>query len=167
ALRRLPLQARGAAQARRGARRARAHGGRDVSMRWWGWGSADAPAGAGLPAGAERLLREELGAGERRVAPVELSAVRLPEPALSERVAERLAAIVGEEHVRRDRLARVSHAAGRSYPDLVRLRSGDATGAPDAVVLPASHPEVLDVLRACEADGVAVVPFGGGTSVVG
>jgi alkyldihydroxyacetonephosphate synthase len=138
-----------------------------MSMRWWGWGSAATPAWPELPPGAERLLREELGAGERRVAPVELSDVRLPEPALPERVAARLAGLVGEENVRRDRLARVSHAAGRSYPDLVRLRSGDAGGAPDAVVRAGSHREVLDVLRACESDGVAVVPFGGGTSVVG
>jgi len=138
-----------------------------MSMRWWGWGGEDTPASPALPLGAERLLRDELGAGERRVAPVELSAVRLPDPALPERAVARLAGIVGEENVRRDRLARVSHAAGRSYPDLVRLRSGDASGAPDAVVCPATHAEVLDVLRACESDGVAVVPFGGGTSVVG
>jgi alkyldihydroxyacetonephosphate synthase len=138
-----------------------------MSMHWWGWGSADAPASRELPHGAERLLSEELGAGERRMAPVELSDVRLPEPALPERALARLAGIVGEENVRRDRLARVSHAAGRSYPDLVRVRSGDAGGAPDAVVHAGSHREVLDVLRACESDGVAVVPFGGGTSVVG
>ena len=62
---------------------------------------------------------------------------------------------------------RVRHAAGRSYPDLVRLRTGDGSGAPDAVVLPGSEREVAAVLAACEQAGVAVVPFGGGTSVVG
>ena len=74
---------------------------------------------------------------------------------------------MGEEHVRDDRLARVLHAAGKSYPDLVRQRAGDCEQAPDAVVLPASHEEVGLVLAACAEAGVAVVPFGGGTSVVG
>src|SRR5207248_5419614 len=55
----------------------------------------------------------------------------------------------------------------RRYPALVRLRAGDASGAPDAVVLPGSHEEVREVIAACDAEGVAVIPFGGGTSVVG
>lgn len=135
-------------------------------MRWWGWGP-EGGRGGELPAAAERLLRAELGAGDRRTPPVALSEVRLPDPALPERVTARLAGIVGEDHVRQDRAARVSHAAGRSYPDLVRLRSGDGSGAPDAVVSPASEAEVADVLAACASDGIAVVPFGGGTSVVG
>src|SRR5690606_14157635 len=47
------------------------------------------------------------------------------------------------------------------------MRAGDARDAPDAVVLPGSHEEVTEVLRVCSAHRVAVVPFGGGTSVVG
>jgi alkyldihydroxyacetonephosphate synthase len=39
--------------------------------------------------------------------------------------------------------------------------------APDAVLAPGSHDEVLELLRACAAHRVAVVPFGGGSSVVG
>jgi alkyldihydroxyacetonephosphate synthase len=135
-------------------------------MRWWGWGEDghDAP----LPATARSLLEGELGAlptGRRD--PVALSDVRLPEPALPAGVRERLAGAVGAEHVRDDRLARVTHAAGRGYPDLVRLRAGDASPAPDAVVEPADAQEIAAVLRVCEEAGVAVVPFGGGTSVVG
>jgi alkyldihydroxyacetonephosphate synthase len=47
------------------------------------------------------------------------------------------------------------------------MRAGDADDAPDAVIEPADHEEVLGVLRACEEHRIAVVPFGGGTSVVG
>src|SRR5205823_1014655 len=61
----------------------------------------------------------------------------------------------------------IRRAAGRAYPDLFRLRAGDATGAADAVVLPGSESEVAAVLAVCERARVAVVPFGGGTSVVG
>ena len=47
------------------------------------------------------------------------------------------------------------------------MRAGAPHGAPDAVVFPASHEEVLAVLAICSAERVAVVPFGGGTSIVG
>ena len=135
-------------------------------MRWWGWGTDQAPEPE-LPAAAGPLLRDELGLGERRTPHVPLEEVRLPEPALPERTLARLVGVVGEENVRQDRLARVVHAAGRSYPDLVRLRSGDGSGAPDAVVYAGSQREVSDVLAACDVDGIGVIPFGGGTSVVG
>jgi alkyldihydroxyacetonephosphate synthase len=134
-------------------------------MRWFGWG-ADGSSTAGLPAGADRLLGA-LGAAGRRTSPVALEEVRLPEPVLGAEVRSRLAAVVGEENVLDDRLTRVSRAAGRSYPDLVRLRSGDGSGAPDAVVRPGSAGEVAELLALCSEAGVAVVPFGGGTSVVG
>ena len=133
-------------------------------MRWWGWGEdARAPR---LPAAADTLLREQLGAepGNR---PVPLEQVRLPEPALPARARERLEAAVGREQLRDDRETRVVHAAGRSYADLVRLRSGDASNAPDAAVYPRSPSEVAEVLAACSECRVAVIPFGGGTSVVG
>src|SRR5204862_6162435 len=54
-----------------------------------------------------------------------------------------------------------------STADRLRQRAGEVTGAPDAISYPASHDEVLAVLRACAEHGVQVVPFGGGTSVVG
>jgi alkyldihydroxyacetonephosphate synthase len=136
-------------------------------MRWWGWGT-DAHAGV-LPEAAQALLREELDLGGREEVPrrVSLDEVRLPEAAGGSRLAERLAEIVGAANVRADRLARVSHAAGKGYADLVRLRAGDASSAPDAVAFPGSAREVAGLIERCAADGVAVVPFGGGTSVVG
>jgi alkyldihydroxyacetonephosphate synthase len=91
----------------------------------------------------------------------------MPSSVLSEPARRALVDVVGEEQVREDRLSRVAHAAGRSYPDLVRLRAGDASSAPDAVVTPATAAEIAAVLTACAEHGVAVVPFGGGTSVVG
>ena len=136
-------------------------------MRWWGWGE-DGHVVA-MPEAATALLRKEIGADpsappRRHVA---LEEVRLPAPRLPAAARERLSAAVGAERVRDDRGARVAHAAGRSYPDLVRLRVGDGSSAPDAVVTPESVDQVRAVLAACAERGVAVVPFGGGTSVVG
>ncbi len=135
-------------------------------MRWWGWGvdGHDAP----LPAPALALLRDELGVDPATdLRPVALDDVELADPALLPPTRALLERAVGAEHVRDDRLARVTHSAGRSYPDLVRLRSGRGLNAPDAVVLPGTREEVARVLEICAREGVAVVPFGGGTSVVG
>jgi alkyldihydroxyacetonephosphate synthase len=135
-------------------------------MRWWGWGEEGHE--VSLPEPALALLRDELGADPAaRHAPVALEDVRLPEPRLPGGARGLLESAVGAEHVLDDRAARVAHAAGRSYADLVRLRSGDASSAPDVVVAPGSADEVRAVLGACASERVAVVPFGGGTSVVG
>jgi alkyldihydroxyacetonephosphate synthase len=135
-------------------------------MRWWGWGE-DGHSVPLLPA-AEGLLRDELGADTGvRKPPVAFEQVAAPDARLPEAVRERLGSAVGAENVRDDRETRIAHAVGRSYPDLVRIRSGDASSAPDAVVLPASAEQVAAVLAACAEHRVAVVPFGGGTSVVG
>jgi alkyldihydroxyacetonephosphate synthase len=135
-------------------------------MRWWGWGEDGHD--VALPEHALAMLRSELGIDPAAGAlPVALEAVRLPDSRLDASVRARLAAVVGEENVLDDRAARVGHAAGRSYPDLVRLRTGELTGAPDAVVAPGSADQVQALLAACAEARVAVVPFGGGTSVVG
>lgn len=78
-----------------------------------------------------------------------------------------LASVVGDDHVATDRASRLAHLGGASYTDYARRRSGDAADAPDAVVSPHTHEQVVDVLRLCSARGIAVVPLGGGTSVVG
>jgi alkyldihydroxyacetonephosphate synthase len=109
------------------------------------------------------MLRDLVGEAEpdRRV---ELEQVGMPEPralpsALIEAAGEH-AVLDGREH-------RIRRAAGQSYPDLIRLRAGRLDDAPDAVVLPGTPDEVARVLAVCAAEGIAVVPFGGGTSVVG
>jgi alkyldihydroxyacetonephosphate synthase len=66
-----------------------------------------------------------------------------------------------------DDASRALHLGGKSTPDLLARRSEQTQQAPDAIVLPSSHADVAAVLRICDARGIAVVPFGGGTSVVG
>jgi alkyldihydroxyacetonephosphate synthase len=134
-------------------------------MRWWGWGDEAHP--PGLPEHALAFLRGHVGIAERPRPPVALGAVTLPVSGLDASTASELERVVGTENVRIDHRERVLHAAGKGYVDLVRLRSGAPDGAPDAVVHPADHDQVQAVLGVCAAGSVAVVPFGGGTSVVG
>jgi FAD/FMN-containing dehydrogenases len=75
--------------------------------------------------------------------------------------------VVGEDAVDASSAARIRRAAGKSYEDLLRLRAGDVGDAPDVVVRPAARDEVAAVLGLCAEEELAVVPFGGGTSVVG
>ncbi len=130
-------------------------------MKWFGWGDPERR----LPLGDEAvaMLRAEVG-GARPDGRAALESVVIPPPrplppALTETVGPG-AVLTGHEH-------RVRRAAGRGYPDLVRLRAGRLDDAPDAVVLPGSAAEVERVLDICGREEIAVVPFGGGTSVVG
>jgi alkyldihydroxyacetonephosphate synthase len=134
-------------------------------MIWHGWG--DPGQRHGLQEGAEAFLAERIGGLGEPTPPVALEDVRVGPSALSDEQRRALTEVVGPAVVRDDHRTRVEHAGGKSYPDLLRRRQGDAVAAPDAVVLPASHDEVLRLLAACVEHAVAVVPFGGGTSVVG
>jgi alkyldihydroxyacetonephosphate synthase len=66
-----------------------------------------------------------------------------------------------------DRYERVSHALGKAYRDVVRGFRGEFENPPDLVAFPRDESEIEVVLSWAEAEGAAVVPFGGGTSVVG
>jgi alkyldihydroxyacetonephosphate synthase len=139
-------------------------------LRWNGWGRLGESM-ALSPARREALLASlgELLGRELRpaVEPVALEAVTLPAPRIGEATLRGLRACCGTAGVRTGHFERVTHAAGRSLPDLLRLRAGDLAGSPDAVVYPPDEGAVAAVLRVAAAAGVAVVPFGGGTSVVG
>jgi len=135
-------------------------------MRWWGWGREDRR--LPLTRAFAKLLDTRLGLDGSSREPVALAEVAVAEPALSERARQRLEESVGgAAWVRSDPLSRIIHSGGKSYLELVRMRAGAPLGAPDAVVFPASHEQVLAVLATASAERVAVVPFGGGTSIVG
>src|SRR5690606_33791800 len=130
--------------------------------RWkfWGWGYE----GSGLsPDEEHRLLefyRDRFGsAGEARPVPtvddVALRPSRLVPPA-------RLAHLCSTEPYER-----LAHTYGKSYPEAVRIFAGDFANAPDLVARPRSEDEVAALLAWAADARAAVVPFGGGSSVVG
>jgi alkyldihydroxyacetonephosphate synthase len=133
-------------------------------LSWSGWG--DPAQRAELPEALRKLLADALGVHPPRDGAVALEELQLAPSRLDAAVVERLSAIVGGRAAA-GREARVRHTRGKSTPDLLRLRAGDVADAPDLVLWPGTHEEVLELLHACSEDRVAVVPFGGGTSVVG
>ncbi len=133
---------------------------RDTS--WWGWG--DPAVRPELDAAALDVLRERVGNLQPWPLARELGDFPLP---AAEPLPQAVLDAVGAENVFTDDEDRLRHATGRGYVDLARLRLGEVGGAPDAVLTPADAEAVKRVLDTCAAEGVAVVPFGGGSSVVG
>ena len=134
-------------------------------MSWYAWG--DPERAKALDPGLRDLIARTLNADFQDMPPVPEERVELPPSRLDGSLREALAAVVGAEHVRTDDAIRLRRSGGKSTPDLLLRRAGKADHAPDAVVLPADHDQVQRLLEVCSAERVAVVPFGGGTSVVG
>ncbi|QJQ05766.1 FAD-binding oxidoreductase [Undibacterium piscinae] len=123
--------------------------------RWNGWGddsidfsiNSDALAflqqriGKGLPATDATLAQACSG----------VPASRLP--------AHRLVSTTGE--------VRMRNSLGQSLPDWLKMRFGKIDSFPDGVAFPESADQVRELLAYASACGAAVIPYGGGTSVVG
>lgn len=134
-------------------------------MKWNAWG--DPAEAKPLSEGIRSLLKQALGLEDSTTAELESEQVRLRPSALSPADREGLAAIVGAEYCGVDDRARLMRAGGKSTLDLLRRKDFGVQDAPDAVLLPGSEEEVAKILRFCADRSIAIVPFGGGTSVVG
>ncbi|MGN6721077.1 MAG: FAD-binding oxidoreductase [Marmoricola sp.] len=131
-------------------------------MHWSRWGD---PAEAGPVSDSVRgLIDMFLGASDTPA--VSAEQVALSAPLAADLVAE-LGAIVGPEHVSTAHSDRLLRTRGKSTPDLLKIRSGDGSESPDVVVRPGNAAEIEALIAWCVRQHVALVPFGGGTSVVG
>ncbi|MHC9044132.1 FAD-binding oxidoreductase [Microbacterium saperdae] len=133
-------------------------------MRWNGWG--DPAQAMDLPLAVRTLLPLLLGRTRRPADAVELADVTVAPSALTAHDLDVFGRAVGFAQVDVAHEARIRHAGGRSTPDLLRRRVAEQR-VPDAVLRPGTHDEATAVLTAAAELDVAVIPFGGGTSVVG
>jgi alkyldihydroxyacetonephosphate synthase len=127
----------------------------------WGWGYEDeVPSHEEVRAAAAGLVGH-LGFGSADVErSVPLERVALPAPRIQPPPG--LAGICST-----DRHDRASHAHGKSYRDVVRAFRGRFDHAPDIVAFPRDEADIEGLLEWCAATGAALIPYGGGTSVVG
>lgn len=125
----------------------------------WGWGEEDK---------ALRSLsrREELGMQalgfklyEEPVAPTPSTEVHVPQPRFTlpqewsmEETSER------EERLR--------HTLGQSFPEVIQAFKGEYKYIPDYVVFPSSEKDIEVIFSFCSSNRIAVLPWGGGSSVV-
>jgi alkyldihydroxyacetonephosphate synthase len=125
-------------------------------MRLWnGWG--DDTVTYPLPAGAVHALEEWVGPGT---------------PPRDAALAEVLAAVPpsrlpAHPLVSTEPVERLRHARGQSLPDWLALRSGRVEAFPDGVAYPLEAAGVRQLLRYAATAGARLIPYGGGTSVVG
>jgi len=144
----------------------------DISnLRWWGWGTQDQDFSlAGRPT-FWPTLKEWLDlpaeALEREIPPLSLDEISLRPPRLDDPVLSSLRKLLGDDAVHTDKLSRVEHAYGKSYRDLIRIRAGHIPNPPDVVVYPTDQGHVASLLAWAAARDIAIVPFGGGSSVLG
>jgi len=131
----------------------------DRTRSYWGWGYVEEhPDPDRIDALRERL-ETEFGFPELDlVDPPDLADVDAPDPGLDG---------PGFDFCTTERRSRVHHTYGDAYRDKVRGLRGDFASAPDVVAEPESEAEIADILSWATDEHVAVVPYGGGTSVVG
>lgn len=134
-------------------------------MKWNAWG--DPAAAKPLSDGIRTLLAGALGIDGNIEPDRPLDDVSVRPSELADTDRDALADMVGAEFVKTTDADRLLRAGGKSTLDLLRRRDNGAQDAPDAVLLPGDDDTVADILRYCSQHRIAVVPFGGGTSVVG
>ena len=123
--------------------------------RWNGWG--DNTVVYPLPEKGPKLLLEIAGAGViPKDAKLETVVGSVPESRL-----------VQHPLVTIDPHERVCHARGQSLPDWIALRSGRINVFPDGVAYPMNDEAVVELIRYADQVGAQLIPYGGGTSVVG
>jgi alkyldihydroxyacetonephosphate synthase len=123
--------------------------------RWNGWGSDDVD--YPVPSSALVYLAEALGPAQPGPsAPLETIVGRIPPSRLSD-----------HPLISRDPETRLRHARGHSLPDWIALRFGSLDRFPDGVALPTSDDEIERILAFAKETGTWLIPYGGGTSVVG
>ncbi|MFF8828579.1 FAD-binding oxidoreductase [Streptomyces sp. NPDC015131] len=124
---------------------------------WWGWGYEDAQPDDAECAALGALLPGTL---PRPLPPPRVAGLRIARPGATPPAA--LAHLVSD-----DPADRAAHAMGKAYRDVMRALRGRPGRIPDLVARPASGQDVADLLDWAGGHGVAVVPYGGGSSVVG
>lgn len=127
---------------------------------WWGWGWEDTALTEEQTAKLATSITSRFGVELEVRPPPSLDDLDLPTP--------RVAAPSSLESLfSTDRYDRAGHTYGKAYRDVVRASYGDLAHPPDAVAFPATEADVVAILDwAADAD-VAVVPYGGGSSVCG
>ena len=137
-------------------------------MKWWGWGHSDFE----FPMDKKPLmwpfLQKMVGiTRDVKTPPVSRAQIKLEAPRLNSAFMAALGTALKPEQYTSNEDERLLHSYGKSYNDLVRVRRGQIDRAPDLVVLPNQHSDVESVVKLCHDHNVCLIPFGGGTNIVG
>lgn len=129
--------------------------------KWWGWGTNNHALPPQLADVARYFLAAKLDcAVDEQIEVPGLEEIRMPQP--SKAVPSEFADIMTQ-----DRYDRAVHTYGKAFRDVVRALDGDFSPAPDIVAYPKNEADIVRLLAWAAQENVAMIPFGGGSSVCG
>ena len=130
-------------------------------QKFWGWGWEDEGPSTEQQQRLAQLLAARFGLAEVTIAPpprledIALRAPRIDVPAPLRDIAST------------DTYDRAGHAYGKAFRDIVRAFRHHYPNPPDVVVFPRDETDIVKTLDWCTTVRAAVIPYGGGSSVVG
>ena len=138
-------------------------------MKWWGWGDPKFTFPMENKPNLWPFIRNKVGLdnNDKTAIPVAREMVKLVVPNIDEEFMLNLAKVLKSEQYTANDEQRLLHSYGKSYADLFYVRKGIVKKAPDLIVFPESHEDVEVIIKTADAHDVCVVPFGGGTNIVG
>lgn len=138
----------------------------EFQMKWWGWGNSQTRVNLNERPGVAQYIKKKLGVEIQNKTPsFNLEQIQLPTPKISQEALSQLKALLGDR-CKDNHNERVLHSYGKSYKDLIRIRSLKIEKAPDVVLYPLSEEEIKKIFSICTQFKGALIPFGGGSSVV-
>lgn len=130
------------------------------TRRFWGWGYEDEGPDPLMLALLTEYLKDRFGIDEfQKIQPPSLDEIHLPAPRF--RLPPPL-----ESFCTSDAADRIHHSYGKAYRDVMRALRGEFRNPPDYVAYPTEERQIVELMAHCEREKIALIPFGGGSSVV-
>ncbi|NNG20464.1 FAD-binding oxidoreductase [Naumannella sp. ID2617S] len=138
-------------------------------MKWWGWGVEGIAFHHEDKPNFAPFVLEKVGLDVNAPSgrPPTFDEIEVPASQLGEQLRGELVGALGEKYVVTEHMDRVVHTFGKSVRDLVRMRRNQLKRIPDVVVYPADEDQVRQVVDAAVAADAVLIPFGGGSNIVG
>ncbi len=138
-------------------------------QKWWGWGEEHLGySDEGRPK-FRSFVKKMVGLDIYDATPAkpDFSSLDVPAPLIDDALREKLRNIVGEKYLHDDDETRVVHCYGKGVRDLMRIRRGDLGRIPDVVLYPADEDEIIQIMETVVDADAVLIPFGGGSNIVG
>ena len=129
--------------------------------KFWGWGYADELLSAEEEKNIDSRIAKTFELDDIETLPIpKVEEIDLPKPRIE--AASALSKVLSE-----DKEERLNHTYGKSFPDAARSLLKDFSAPPDLVAFPNTEDELINVMDWCDESNIAVIPYGGGSSVCG
>lgn len=137
-------------------------------MKWWGWGAEDKQADLSQMPALLPYIEKMIGCDvTQKESLIPFEKIQLSPPKIHEDFLRSLMFVFKSDQIEQSKLDRLRHAYGKSFRDLYRMRNGLISRAPDVVIYPENTDQVVKLLSLCNQYNICLIPFGGGTNIVG